>query len=44
MNASKIYIVKDMVCQCCITILQYELEQHDVKVDDVSLGKVGISK
>jgi len=43
MNASKTYTVKGMVCQRCITILQYELEQHHVKVDDVSLGKVGIS-
>lgn len=43
MNTSKVYTVKGMVCKRCITTLQNELDQFDVIIDDLSLGKVGIT-
>ncbi len=43
MDTSTFYTVKGMVCNRCISQLQNALEQHDLKVSEVALGKVRLS-
>jgi AraC-like DNA-binding protein len=44
MDTAKTYIIKGMVCNRCITALQSSLQQHDLIVNNITLGKVGVNE